>query len=45
VAEIDAVSVSADRTFQTALAKPYAEFNRLTEVFLVWPTTVSNQDE
>jgi rod shape-determining protein MreC len=45
VAEINAVSVSADRTFQTALAKPYAEFNRLTEVFLVWPTTVSNQDE
>ena len=45
VAEIESINVSPDRTFQTSVAKPYAQFDRLTEVFLVWPFDSSNNDE
>jgi len=38
VAHIVETAVSPDRTFQTATAEPYAQMDRLTEVFLVWPT-------
>lgn len=43
VATIESVAVSADRTFQTAVARPLASFERLTEVFLVWPGTEGQQ--
>ncbi len=45
VAEITEVSISADRTFQSAIAVPYADLERLTEVFLVWPSKQNNTDE
>ncbi|WP_223787158.1 rod shape-determining protein MreC [Marinicella meishanensis] len=41
LAAINAISVSADRTFINATATPYAQLDRLTEVFLIWP----NEDE
>lgn len=44
VAKITSVAVSADRTFQTADAEPFADFDRLTEVFLVWPSTENNHE-
>lgn len=37
LAEVQSLSVSPERTFKTAQAKPFAEFSKLTEVFLVWP--------
>ncbi len=37
LAEVEAISVSADRTFKTAVAQPFAMLDRLTEVFLIWP--------
>lgn len=37
LAEIESISVSPERTFKTATANPYAQLDRLTEVFLVWP--------
>lgn len=45
VAEIESINVSPDRTFQTSVAKPYAQFDKLTEVFLVWPTSSTVNDE
>jgi len=45
VAEIESINVSPDRTFQTSVAKPYAQFDKLTEVFLVWPSNNSANDE
>ncbi len=45
VAEIQSVTVSPDRTFQTSIAQPYAQFERLTEVFLVWPFNQPENDE
>lgn len=39
VAEITDVDISANRSFKTAHAKPFADLERLTEVFLVWPST------
>ncbi|MCX7552526.1 rod shape-determining protein MreC [Marinicella sp. S1101] len=41
LAEVDDVSVSPERTFKTAKAIPFAQLNRLTEVFLVWPDQVA----
>lgn len=40
LAEVKSVAVSANRTFKTALATPFAELDRLTEVFLIWPNQV-----
>ncbi len=37
LAEVKSLAVSPDRTFKTALATPFAELDRLTEVFLIWP--------
>lgn len=37
LAEIEDISVSPDRTFKTATATPFAQLDRLTEVFLIWP--------
>ena len=37
LAEVKSLAVSPDRTFKTALATPFAELGRLTEVFLIWP--------
>ncbi|MCB1582946.1 MAG: rod shape-determining protein MreC [Marinicella sp.] len=45
VAEIIEVSISADRTFQTATARPFADLAQLTEVFLVWPSAQQRTDE
>ena len=45
VAEIVSTAVSADRTFQTAVAKPFAQNQRLTEVFLVWPYESEKNNE
>ncbi len=42
LAEISSLAVSPDRTFNTALAQPYAELERLTEVFLIWPSNSNN---
>ncbi|TDR20727.1 rod shape-determining protein MreC [Marinicella litoralis] len=45
VAEIESITVSPDRTFQTSVAKPYAHFERLTEVFMVWPFNTNTPNE
>ena len=37
LAEIKSLAASPNRTFKTALATPFAELDRLTEVFLIWP--------
>lgn len=49
LAEIESISVSPERTFKTARANPYAQFDKLTEVFLVGPnqskTTIDFPDQ
>jgi rod shape-determining protein MreC len=45
LAEIKTLAVSPDRTFKTALAEPYAELDRLTEVFLIWPNETQNNNK
>ncbi len=42
LAEIQELDVSPDRTFKTANAKPFAQLDRLTEVFLIWPNDPSD---
>lgn len=37
IAEVSSLSLTENRMFQTAVAKPFVNFERLTEVFLVWP--------
>ncbi len=37
IAEVTSLSLTENRMFQTAEADPYVNFERLTEVFLVWP--------
>lgn len=44
VAVITDVDISADRSFKTAHAEPFADLERLTEVFLVWPSEVIQSD-
>gem|GEM_PF-1310966 len=44
LAEVKSLAASPNRTFKTALATPFAELDRLTEVFLIWPNQ-SKQDE
>ncbi len=46
LAEVKSLAVSPNRTFKTALAVPFAELDRLTEVFLIWPNQIkqNNQD-
>ncbi len=44
LAEITSLAVSPDRTFNTALAQPYAQLERLTEVFLIWPSTAAQSE-
>ena len=45
LATINSMAVSQDRTFQTAQAQPFAQLDRLTEVFLVWPDQPVTSDE
>jgi len=44
LAAVKSLAVSPDRTFKTALAMPYAELDRLTEVFLIWPNQSKQED-
>ncbi len=45
LATIKSMAVSPNRTFKTAQAEPFAQLDRLTEVFLIWPNSPSTQDE
>ena len=44
LAAVKSLAVSPSRTFKTALAKPFAELDRLTEVFLIWPNEIKSKD-
>ncbi|VAW43848.1 hypothetical protein MNBD_GAMMA02-489 [hydrothermal vent metagenome] len=45
LAEVKSLAVSPNRTFKTALAVPFAELDRLTEVFLIWPNKVKQNNQ
>ncbi len=44
LAEVKSLAVSPNRTFKTAVASPFAELDRLTEVFLIWPHKIKQND-
>lgn len=44
IAELTSVDMTENRMFQTAIAQPFVEFDRLTEVFLVWPSNTTAEE-